>query len=367
MTRTDDTGLLLNQDSDVAEIAGVLRRAMDGDLCTLTKQAYLAKSRELGREVFFRGIVEFSNRCRRNCRYCGIRRGNRDVERYCLSLDEIVDCARFAAQAGYGSIVLQSGERIDRQYVGFVEDVLRKIRESISAPLGITLSMGEQSGGTYRRWFEAGADRYLLRIETSNPALFAAIHTSESRFEDRLECLRTLRDIGYQVGTGVMIGLPGQTVEDLARDIDFFRRIDADMIGMGPYVPHDGTPMGRMADPLDDMRRQRLLDAGLAMIAATRLVLLDINIAATTVMQALSPVGRELALLAGANVLMPNITPVRYRASYQIYNDKPCIDENADQCRSCLERRVTMIGETTADGNPGNPLHFTRRSGRTRD
>ncbi|MBP7381555.1 [FeFe] hydrogenase H-cluster radical SAM maturase HydE [Myxococcota bacterium] len=361
MTTTDAR---LCPSSTVGEIEDALRHAIEGDVYSLSRPAYQIKCREIGRVVHFRGIIELGNRCRRNCLYCGIRAGNRNVGRYMMSAAEIAEATRFASDAGYGAVVLQSGELTGARFTSFIENVVEHIRAGTPDGFGITLSLGEQSPETYRRWLNAGANRYLLRIETSNPALFARIHTGAQNFEARRKCLRVLRDLGYQVGTGVIIALPGQSFQDMARDIDFFREIDADMIGMGPYLPHRDTPMGRRTPPPDEQRREYLLNAGLAMIAATRLVMRDVNIAATTVMQALSPVGRELAILAGANVIMPNLTPVRYRASYQLYDDKPCVDEGAAQCRSCIDRRIRSIGEAVAVNEVGDPPHFTKRMGR---
>jgi biotin synthase len=216
--------------------------------------------------------------------------------------------------------------------------------------LGITLSLGEQTEDVYRAWFDAGAHRYLLRVETTNRELYRALHPVTHDFDARIECLQRLRRVGYQVGTGVMIGLPGQTTEDLANDIAFFRDHDIDMIGMGPYVLHSDTPL---ADVLDSIDPETQLELGLKMIAVTRLVLRDVNIAATTALQALNPVGREMGLQAGANIIMPNLTDTQYRESYQLYEGKPCMDEDSSMCRGCLQRRVAGIGETI--GLPRHP------------
>ena len=206
----------------------------------LHARAYAEKTAVIGRRVSMRGLIEAGNVCAKDCRYCGIRASNRNLARYQLTREEIVAGARFAAESGYGSVVIQSGEIESEAHTRFIEEVLRAI-----APLklGVTLSLGEQTEDVYRRWRDAGATRYLLRIETSNPALYAALHPATCSFERRVECLRALRRCGYQVGTGVMAGLPGQTLEDLARDIVFFRDLDADMIGMGPYIPHPDTPL----------------------------------------------------------------------------------------------------------------------------
>ena len=333
----------------------------------LFRAAYEMKRRYVGTVAYFRGIVECSNVCVRDCFYCGIRRSNTRVERFSMSEDEIFREALQAFEARYGSCVIQAGERRDEAFVGMIERVVRRLKEATGGRLGITLSLGEQSEATYRRWREAGAHRYLLRIETSNPRLFARIHPLESRFEERRECLRILRRTGWQVGTGVMTGLPGQTLDDLAGDILFFREEDIDMIGMGPYIPHPDTPMGREVPPFDAEAKRRALELGLKMIAVTRLFLRDVNIASTTALQALDPVGREKGLRCGANVVMPNLTDTAYRVRYRLYEGKPCLDENAAMCRACLARRVESIGETVGWDRWGDALHYFRRTGRTPD
>ena len=332
------------------------------DAPALFGAAYEVKCRTVGRRVAFRGLVEIGNVCEKNCYYCGIRKDNANVRRYRMDADEIVRAAMWAYEAGYGSLVLQSGELTGEANVEAVEGVLRRIHSAAGDGFGITISFGEQSEETYRRWKEAGAHRYLLRIETSNPGLYAKLHPADHSWENRRECLRALRRCGYQVGTGVMAGLPGQTMDDLASDIEFFAAEDADMIGMGPYIPHPDTPLGAGVPWTHDAARERL-ELGLRMIAATRLYLHDVNIAAATALQALDPEGREKGLLAGANVMMPNVTDSRYRADYQLYAGKPCLDENAAVCRGCLERRIAAIGEEILWNERGDSPHFHRRAG----
>jgi biotin synthase len=329
-----------------------------GDLVALFAKAYEVKEKQIGRVVHFRGLVELSNVCTKDCNYCGIRRSNRRLARYEMSVEEILEAARWAREQRYGSLVLQSGERQDERFIGLIEEAIRRIQKETDGTLGITLCLGEQDEATYRRWFEAGALRYLLRIETSNPELYARVHPRGHDFDTRRRCLEQLKSIGYQVGTGVLIGLPGQTVEDLAEDILFFKSMDADMIGMGPYLPHGDTPLGETLEGFDPVRQ---INLGLKMIAVARLALRDVNIASTTALQALDPQGRERGLLAGANVMMPNITPTKYRSYYQLYEGKPCLDENASECRGCLEGRIAAIGEKIGYGEPGNPKHFYRR------
>ncbi len=330
------------------------------DADALFSAAYAVKRREIGQFVSFRGLIEFGNICEKDCFYCGIRKSNDKVHRYRMDADEIVREAEWAFKSGYGSLVLQSGELSGEANIAFVEDVLKRIHAFGGDNFGVTISLGEQSEETYRRWREAGAHRYLLRIETSNPMLYAKLHPSDHSWERRRNCLRMLRRLGYQVGSGVMSGLPGQTADDLAADIEFFAAEDLDMIGMGPYIPHADTPLGKDVPWTPELRKERL-ELGLRMIAATRLYLHDVNIAAATALHALDPEGREKGLLAGANVIMPNVTETRYRADYQLYAGKPCLNENSALCQGCLERRIAAIGETILWNKRGDSPHWSKR------
>lgn len=333
------------------------------DLHTLYNAAYAVKAKYVGRVVYYRGLIEFSNRCIKNCRYCGIRRDNSEVERFDTNRDDILAMAKWSYDNSYGSLTLQSGERQDEEFISYIEGLVRDIKKLSDGGLGITLCVGEQTENTYRRWFEAGAHRYLLRIETSNPALYARLHPQDGHHEwsVRKSCLDSLRRIGYQVGTGDMIGLPGQTIEDLADDILFYRDMDIAMIGMGPYVVHHNTPIGKqvLSDGLDsDEEKQRRLRLGLNMIAVTRLFLKDVNIASTTALQALHPLGRELGLKAGANVIMPIVTVPKFRSQYLLYDNKPCVDEEPAQCKDCLRARIASVGDTVGLGKWGDSPHF---------
>lgn len=326
----------------------------------IRQSAELALLKNCGDTVRLRGLIEFSNRCTSDCYYCGIRRSNKTPTRYTLGLDEIVDTARWCGEQGYGSVVLQSGERRDAKFTRFVGDAVRAIKEATRSEalpqgVGITLCVGEQSPETYAEWFDAGAHRYLLRMETSSPLLFAALHPAAQRYESRVECLKTLKSLGYRVGTGVMIGLPGQTLDDLVDDLFFFRDIGADMIGMGPYIPHEQAALHGV--PILDVPARMTL--ALRMIAATRLLLPSINIAATTALQTLAPDGREQGLRYGANVIMPQATPLHVRREYTLYDGKPCLDDSAGQCASCLEGRIHSVGRRIlqdAWGDPGRVL-----------
>ncbi|MDR1612183.1 MAG: [FeFe] hydrogenase H-cluster radical SAM maturase HydE [Planctomycetota bacterium] len=348
------------------EIAALLALDADADLAALFRSAYAVKCAHSGKNVSLRGLIEMGNVCAKNCLYCGIRRDNAKVERFSIAGDQVVRMAEWAYRERYGSVVIQSGEVESDEHTEFVAAIVRKIAAFSGGELSVTLSLGEQRGEVYRYWREAGARRYLLRIETSSPELYRSLHPSDHSFRRRLECLRALRELGYQVGSGVMSGLPGQSVGQLANDLLFFRDLDIDMIGMGPFVPHPDTPLGA-GTPLSAELRSRQLRIGLKMIAVARLYLHDVNIAATTVLQALAPDGRERGLLAGANVLMPNITDAEYREKYRLYPDKPCIDENAGQCRGCLSLRVAGIGEAILWGQSGDSPHYLRRCGNRAD
>ncbi|OGV40234.1 MAG: [FeFe] hydrogenase H-cluster radical SAM maturase HydE [Lentisphaerae bacterium GWF2_49_21] len=325
--------------------------------------AYGIKSSNIGKTVYFRGIIELSNVCEKDCYYCGIRNGNKAQERYLMTEEEILNAAEWALKNKYGSIVLQAGENTSGHFIDFIEMILKKIKKFSDGRLGVTLSLGEQNKDTYRRWMHAGAHRYLLRIETSNEKLYRKLHPENHLYSARLKCLDYLKKLGFQLGTGVMIGLPYQTIDDLANDIIFFRKIDADMIGMGPYIVHKETPLADSFPNFDKIKEYQL-NLSLKMIAVTRIYLKDVNIASTTALQSLNPTGREMGLLAGANIIMPNITDTKYRSSYQLYDDKPCLDENSSLCKSCLERRISSIGETIGYDERGDSKHFTRKKHR---
>jgi len=329
------------------------------DIKLLLNKAYEIKSAEVGKKVYYRGIIEFSNVCTKDCFYCGIRKSNTETERFMLDEESILNSAKFAHENRYGSIVLQSGEQSNPTFISFVENILKKIKQLSNNKLGITLSVGEQSDETYKRWFKAGAHRYLLRIETSNKKLYQKLHPESHDFNCRVNCLKLLRKNGYQVGTGVMIKLPYQTIEQLADDIIFFKNMDIDMIGMGPYLPHKNSLLTKLFPDAPNM--SKLLELSLKMIAVTRIHLRNVNIAATTALQAIHPKGREQGLLAGANIIMPNLTDTEFRAPYQLYDNKPCIDENSKMCSACLSSRITGIGEEIGLDQWGDSPHFLKK------
>ncbi len=357
---------ILSKDNySLKDIQYLLSLENHDDIEQLRKKANEVKNEFVGEKVYLRGLIEFSNYCINDCFYCGIRKSNSMIERYWLEEDEIVECAKFAIDCGYGSIVLQSGERRDKKFIDFLCRTIEKIKkatrsETLPDGAGITLCVGEQDYQTYKRFFNAGAHRYLLRIESSNPELFRKIHPENISFENRLECLYFLKDIGFQLGTGVMIGLPEQTIEDLAGDILFFKDIDADMIGMGPYIVHKQTPFAKYEDYFI-RNKQKIYLLSLKMIAVARLVLKDVNIASTTALQALYPYGREEGLQFGANVVMPLLTPSRYRRNYLLYEGKPCVDEFSNECGECLLARIKSIGLEIGYNKWGDSKHFQKR------
>ncbi len=335
------------------------------DLNKLYKKAYEIKLQNVGNKAYYRGLIEFSNLCIKNCNYCGIRK-DKVADRYEMEMSEIEEMARWAYNNDYGSVTLQAGERIDKDFIDFCDCSIKKIKEISNNELGLTLSLGEQTYETYERWFKSGGHRYLLRIETTDKDLYKSLHPNDDlhSFEKRVQCLKDLKKIGYQVGTGVMIGLPNQTVEMLAKDIMFFKEMDIDMIGMGPYIVSQGTPTGDevISQNLDTKEQQdkRFL-LGLKMIAVTRIFLKDVNIAATTALQGLNPLGREKGLKAGANILMPIITLPDYRAKYQLYDNKPCIEDTSDHCKKCLSGRVQSVGDEIGYGKWGDSPHYTNK------
>jgi len=328
----------------------------------LFKRAYSAKVDLLGKKVHLRGLIEISNQCRKNCLYCGIRSGNATVLRYSMTDEEILKVVDFARSKGLTGVVLQAGERNDAAFIFRITALISKIKQITEPDFRITLSLGEQLAETYHRWFDAGVQRYLLRIETSDKTLYQKIHPNDDlhSFETRLNCLESIQQAGFQTGTGVMIGLPGQTMENLADDLFFIQQKGIDMVGMGPYIEHEDTPLYEFRNLLKT--KQERFDLALKMVATLRLLMPDINIAAATALQAIDRAGREKALSIGANILMPNLTPTNYRKEYQLYEDKPCIDEDAELCKNCLEARIEISGCEIGYGEWGDSKHFLSRN-----
>lgn len=358
MTRIEE---ILSTEDFSKENLVTLLSADEDESRIIFEKAKATKEKYIGKKVYFRGLMEYSNFCSKNCYYCGIRAGNAKLIRYEMTDEEVMEAARYAWENDFASIVIQGGERNDKKFISHIQFLLNEIRRLSEGKLHVTLSLGEQTEETYLRWKEAGAHRYLLRIEVSNPILYKKLHPNDKHhvYEERLEALKLLRKTGYQVGTGVMIGLPYQTLPDLADDLIFFRDFDIDMAGMGPYIEHIDTPLYPLRDQLLPLiERFRL---SLKMVALLRIIMKDVNIAATTAMQTIDPQGREKALMVGANVIMPNLTPVKYRSNYLLYENKPCLDEEAEECKSCLEARIFMAGDEIAYGEWGDSSHFKKR------
>lgn len=313
-----------------------------------------SRKKNVGDDVYLRGLIEFSNYCRRQCGYCGIRAGNKDVARYRMSKEEILECAREASVRGYGTTVIQGGE--DMAATGeWVADVIRSIKKETG--LAITLSLGEREPEELKLWRECGADRYLLRFETGNDKLYETIHPSlPGKRSDRFEVLKQLREYGYEVGSGVLIGIPGQTFEDLARDIHRFGEIDLDMIGVGPYIPHPDTPLYDM--PTAEVGQvPGTVEMACRVVALARLVCPKSNIPSTTALATLEGVGGRLqGLNCGANILMPNFTPEKYRTLYEIYPSKAVLTEQKTDLGEWLE----SIGRRRGEGRGDSPNRLER-------
>ncbi len=351
--------LKLNTHADLLEW---LREDDAGRLESLWQEADAVRREQVGDAVHLRGLIEFSNICARECLYCGLRAPNTSVKRYRMEMDEIVGCARESADFGYGTVVLQSGEEsgLDAEWM---TEVLRRIKGETG--LAVTLSLGERSREELLMWREAGADRYLLRLETSNPKLYNAIHpprrgADAKGLNNRVELLREMREIGYEIGSGVMIGIPGQRFEDLADDLMLFRELDLDMIGMGPFIAHPSTPLGRgeLPEAAEGEQVEATELMTYKMVALARLVCPASNIPSTTALATINKEsGRELGLQRGANVCMPNMTPVEYRACYEIYPSKACIFETSEACNHCLTGRIHSIGRSIGSG-PGDSPNY---------
>ena len=287
-----------------------------------------------GKSIYIRGIVEFSNVCKNDCFYCGIRRSNTKCERYRLSKDQILDCCHAGYEYGFRTFVLQSGE--DKS---FTTDKLCDIVSAIKKAHGdcaVTLSVGELEHEDYKRLFDAGADRYLLRHETADEKHYSKLHPGEMSWQHRMKCLEDLKEIGFQTGCGMMVGSPFQTSGNLADDLLFLERFKPEMIGMGPFIPHKDTPFWD--------KPAGSYELTLFLISLCRLMLPDCLIPATTALGTIRPDGREKGVLAGANVIMPNLSPIDVRKKYLLYDGKICTGDESAQCRACLERRMESIG-----------------------
>ena len=292
------------------------------------------RKRYYGTDVYIRGLIEFTNYCRNNCYYCGIRRGNSQVDRYRLSSKDILDCCAEGYRLGFRTFVLQGGEDLF-----FTDENICQLIKSIKKGFpdcAVTLSIGEKSRDSYEKYFAAGADRYLLRHETANAVHYQRLHPPDLSLDNRKRCLKALKGIGYQVGAGFMVGSPGQTTETIYEDLQFLRELNPHMVGIGPFIPQGDTPFGR--------EQAGTVDMTVTLLAIIRLLLPRVLLPATTALGTIDPMGREKGLMAGANVVMPNLSPKRVRAKYALYDKKICTGEEAAECIECLKTRVGNIG-----------------------
>lgn len=317
-----------------AELAGLIREISDGDMPYLFDAARETARSRFGNRIYTRGLIEFTNYCRCDCYYCGIRRSNRQTERYRLTQEEILACCRAGYALGFRTFVLQGGE--DPYFTDErICELVRAIKSSWP-DCAVTLSIGEKEHSSYRLYRKAGADRYLLRHETASPAHYRRLHPPEQTPQRRRQCLWSLKELGYQVGTGFMVGSPYQTPENLADDLLFLHELSPQMAGIGPFIPHHQTPFS--AFPAGTLRQTLL------MVALTRLILPNALLPATTALGTIAPDGRERGVLAGANVVMPNLSPVGVRKQYALYDNKICTGDEAAECRACLQNRMRSIG-----------------------
>jgi biotin synthase len=300
----------------------------------LAREADIIRRKYYNDSVYLRGLIEFTNYCKNNCLYCGIRCSNKNLRRYRLTENEILDCCRMGHALGYRTFVLQGGE--DNYYTDEILcDIIFKIKNNFP-DCAITLSIGEKSKESYKKYFNAGAERYLLRHETANNSHYKKIHPDNMNPDNRKQCLFNLKEIGYQIGTGIIVQSPFQTVENIIEDLRFMQELQPDMIGIGPFISHEDTPFKDFENGT--------LEMTLRLISLLRLCFPKALIPATTALGTINPIGRELGLMCGANVVMPNLSPKDVRKFYSLYDNKICTGEEAAECRGCLERRINNAG-----------------------
>ena len=300
----------------------------------IEKKARAVREKFYGRDVYLRGLIEFTSFCKNNCNYCGIRSGNKNAERYRLTKDEIIACSDTGYELGFRTFVLQGGE--DPYFTeGRIISIISGIKER-HPDCAITLSIGEWEKENYQKFFEAGAERYLLRHETADKNHYESLHPQEMSYEHRMQCLRDLREIGYQVGCGMMIGSPGQKAEHLIEDLRFLQRFKPEMVGIGPFIPHHDTEYAGY--------KAGSIGMTLRMLSVIRLLLPDVLLPATTALGTVDSLGREKGLLAGANVVMPNLSPIGVRKKYLLYDNKICTGDEAAECIKCMSMRVSTVG-----------------------
>ena len=331
------------------ELEFLLENLNDDSKKYLIEKSNLTRMKVYGDKVYLRGLIEFTNYCVRNCMYCGIRASNKNAERYRLTIDEILECAELGDRLGYKTYVLQGGED---PY--FTDDIMVEIISKIKKRFpknAITISLGERSYESYEKMFKAGADRYLIRHETATKELYEKLHPGAS-FENRRRCLEDLKKIGYQVGSGFMVGLPGQKVSDLVNDLLYVKELNPHMVGIGPFISHKDTPLKN--------EKNGTLEDTITLIAILRLLLPNALIPATTSLGTINPLGRELGIKAGANVVMPNLSPTSVREKYSLYDGKICTGDEAAECRRCIEGRINRAG-FKVEVSRGDNIEWKRR------
>ena len=320
LTKEEFTALIKNRSDKLAEY--------------VFEKARRIRHRIYGKDVYIRGLIEFTNYCGNDCLYCGIRRSNKNADRYRLTKEDILECCETGHSLGFRTFVLQGGE--DGFYTDdMLVDIIKAVKK-IYPDCALTLSIGEKSRESYEKYFDAGADRYLLRHETADSCHYSKLHPTSLSLENRKRCLYDLKEIGYQTGSGFMVGSPFQTAECLAEDMIFLHELQPHMVGIGPFIPHHDTPF---AD-----EKQGTLELTLFMLGLLRLMLPNVLLPATTALGTIDPNGREMGILAGANVVMPNLSPKGVRKKYLLYDNKICTGDEAAECRQCLERRMNKIG-----------------------
>lgn len=321
-------------DLDDSELKTLIETDDEKTAKLLKEKADEVRQKYYGKKVFLRGLIEVSSYCRNDCLYCGIRRSNKDADRYRLSREDILSCCENGYELGFRTFVMQSGE--DGTFTDdFMCDVISEIKSQYP-DCAVTLSLGERSYESYKRMKEAGADRYLLRHEAASEELYSQLHPEGMSLENRKKCLFELRELGYQVGAGFMVGAPFQTTEHIIADLRFLQELQPQMIGIGPFIPHHNTPF---AD-----EKGGTLELTLRLLGILRLMFPKVLLPATTALGTIVPNGRELGLQTGCNVVMPNLSPVKVRKKYDLYDNKICTGEEAAECRSCLQRRINSAG-----------------------
>lgn len=319
---------------DHASLTRLLATFSDSEAAVLRDAARQKAQETFGNRVYIRGLIEISNYCKNDCLYCGIRRSNKNAVRYRLSREQILSCCKSGYALGFRTFVLQGGE--DGYYTdALMCAIVREIREKYP-DCAITLSLGERSRDSFKKLYEAGADRYLLRHETANAAHYARLHPESMRLETRMNALRRLKETGFQTGAGFMVGSPFQTAENLAEDLFFLQSFQPEMCGVGPFIPHKDTPFANQA--------AGTLRMTLFLLSVIRLILPKVLLPATTALGTIHPTGRELGILHGANVVMPNLSPAEHRKDYSLYDNKICTGDEAAECIRCLSNRMNSIG-----------------------